>query len=638
MNDLEDGSVQVGGKLPPGLASLPFYASFSSQQLDKSLGGFATPIRARVYRGLADVSALRRSSQRLDLFYSGQHIFDSNQGAALSVAPSASSRVSRNFQGFEARWTKTAGRSSVLSAAAGLVSAVISSDIQIGASHVSTVDLPQMTFTGSAPLSTSGVRTSYQSHALAQTYRPSFAGTHTLSLGVDWERSEISNNWYAIQNLQAITVEGAGAEVIRWNTPSQAQERVQNVAEFAQDPWRPARWISVAAGLRLETSTGRAVGGAQAINWTTAQPHLGTVVPLWPRGLFLQANWARYGHVLEGRYLDFGNPTALGGQVFRWTDANGDAHVQPQEIGALLRVFGGPYSALAPETNRPFTDEISFGLEQDVGAGFSAAIRFFRRDDHRLLAVDNVGVPFSDYVPVIYHDPGNDGIWGTPDDERLTLYNRLPSALGRDFLMLGNFGFHASYKGLEARINGRLSRRWAFAASFSASRTLAATNPGNSVFQDDTGVIGTLATDPNTLIFAQGRTHFDRAFTGKIRGYYSAPLGVEVGVVVAYYDGLPFGRLLFINGFNQGPFFVRANPVGHPGGFQTQLNATLDVRIARQFTLAHGALSAYLDVFNLLNANSNTLESDLSGPTFLTRVTLAVEAPRTARLGLRWAF
>ena len=638
LNHLEDGSVQLGGRLPPALASLPFYASFSTQQLSKNLVGFASPVQARIYRGLADVTAYSRGSQKLNLFYSGQHLSASNQGASLRVAPSATTQGNQNFQQFEALWSKAAGSSTVFSATAGVVNGVISSAIQNGVQSVSTLDLPLMTLSGSAPLSRSGVRTSYQGQLLAQLYRARPAGTHSLSLGADWERSDISNSWFAIDNLLAVTVAGAGAEVIRWNTPAQARQHVQNVAEFAQDLWRPSHWLNVSAGLRLETSTGRAAGSASAISWTTPQPHLGVVVPLWPRGLFLQANWARYGHVLQGRYLDFGDPGALGGQVFGWTDANHDGQVQPQEIGPLLRVFGGPHSALAQGMARPFTDEVSFGLEQDLGAGFSAAIRFFRRDDHRLLALNNVGVPFSDYTPVIYHDPGNDGILGTPDDQFLTLYNRLPSALGKDFLLLGNYGFHASYKGLEAQINKRLFHRWAFAASFSASRTLASTNPGNSVFEDDTGVIGTLGTDPNTLIFAQGRTHFDRAFIGKVSGYYSTPLGFHLGVVAAYYDGLPFGRLLFISGFNQGPFFVRATPVGHPGGFQTELNATLDVRLARDFALPRGVLSGYFDVFNVLNANSNTLESDLSGPAFLTRVPLAVEAPRTARLGLAWKF
>ena len=59
-------------------------------------------------------------------------------------------------------------------------------------------------------------------------------------------------------------------------------------------------------------------------NKSALQPRLGFVVPLWPRGLILQGSWSRYGQLLQGRYLDFGNPAALGVQVFGWQDSNGD--------------------------------------------------------------------------------------------------------------------------------------------------------------------------------------------------------------------------------------------------------------------------------------------------------------------------
>jgi hypothetical protein len=156
--------------------------------------------------------------------------------------------------------------------------------------------------------------------------------------------------------------------------------------------------------------------------------------------------------------------------------------------------------------------------------------------------------------------------------------------------------------------------------------------------QNDTGVVDTLAIDPNTLVMSPSRTYFDRGYMGKITAYYAAPRGFYLSAVATYFDGAPFGRLLFVNGFNQGPFFVRATPVGHPGGFQTQLNATIDARLARDFHLEKGTLSAYLDVFNIMNWNSNTQESALTGPGFLLRVPLAVEAPRTFRLGAAWRF
>src|SRR5262249_3869463 len=147
------------------------------------------------------------------------------------------------------------------------------------------------------------------------------------------------------------------------------------------------------------------------------------------------------------------------------------------------------------------------------------------------------------------------------------------------------------------------------------------TSPGNSVLQNDPGFVITdqsifaaANADPNTLLFANGRTYFDRGFTGKLSAYYDAPFAVRVGVVARYYDGLVFGRLLFVNGFEQGPFFVRATPRGDFGAFRTQFNSTLDLRFERTFDLRRTKLSLGLDVFNLLNFNRSTQESDLTSP------------------------
>jgi hypothetical protein len=638
MNNLLDGGAQLGGTLPSWAGSLPIFSSVSTQQLSKDLGGFALPIDARVYRAMVDLAVFSRRSKSLDLLYSGQHVLNSRQGASPLVSPDATTRANQNFHQWQARWNQTINPSTSLTAGFGVVNAIVGSEFQAGVQGPSTIDLPEGSITGAAPLSLAGTRTRYEAQGLANFVLKGPAGAHNLNVGLDWNRSYVSNRWDALAGFDQILVQGVSSEVVRWNTPTEARLHVQSLSEFAQDSWRPAKWICLVLGLRVDTSSGRAAGQAAHINWTTLQPRAGFVVPLTRWNTFLKASWVRYGHVLQGRYLYFGDDHALGAQVFRWSDLNRDELAQPGELEQLTRVFGGPFSAIDPQLSRPFTDEISFGAEQNIGFGLSANVRFFRRDDHRLLTIRNVGVPSSDYDPVSFVDPGNDGVPGTPDDQVLTLFNRKPSALGRDFLELSNSGFHASYKGLEARLLKRFQHSWALSASFTATRTLATTSPGNSVFQADTGFVAQLAVDPNTLINAQGRTYFDRAFTGKIVAYYSAPRRFQFAVVASYYDGLPFGRLLFINGFNQGPFFVRATPVGHPGGFQTELNSTLDTRVARDFALKKGVLSAYVDFFNILNFNSNTQEADLTSPNFLSRVPLAVEAPRTARLGIRWKF
>ena len=634
-NHLADGSGQLGGKLPLRAAAWPFFVLLSTQQLSKTLGGFAQPIDVRVYRALAEFTPLSRGSERLDLLYSGQHISDSHEGAEPRLAPSATTRGNHSFHEFQARGQRTLNSTTWLAAGFGIAHAILSSGIQPRLEGSSIVDLPLMTRTGTAPLALAGIRTRYQGKMLAQAERRN----HSLNAGGDWQRSTISNRWDSLSGFDEVLVNGLGAELTRWNTPAATQSHTQNVALFIQDAWRPAQWLRLPLGLRLDSSSGKAAGVATGIRWTTLQPRAGLVVPTTRRGPALRASWSRYAHLLQGRYLDFGNPAAIGGQVFSWQDSNGDQAIQPAEISMLLRTFGGPYSALDRRLSGPFTDEVSVGLDQELASRFRAGVRFFRRDSHRLIAATNIGVPPADYTPVQVSDPGNDGIPGNSDNQILTLYNRDPAALGRDsFLLTNPPGGHASFKGFEIRLNKPLDHSWAFSASFTAMRTLASTSPGNSVLENDWGFVGALGADPNTLVLASSRTYFDRAFVGKAAGYYIAPGKIQLSAVVKYYDGLPFGRMLFVEGFNQGPFFVRATPRAHPGGFQTQFNMTMDARVAREFALRRGTLSGFLDVFNIQNLNKNTLEADLTGPTFQSRVPLAIQAPRTARLGIEWKF
>ena len=644
-----DVSAQLSGELPSNRLELPFFISLSTQQLMKTLGGFPAPIDAHVYHALAEFTPFSRGSKHLNLLYAGQHIFNSREGTEPHVSPSATLRGNNNFHQFQARWFSSPSESTGLELGFGVAHAIVSTGLQLGTSGTSSVDLPQIFRTGPAPLSSAGTRTRYQANALLQTIHEGPFGSHSASVGVTLDRSNITNRWDSLGDIEQILVDGVGAEVIRWNTPTQTRQHEENLALFAQDAWRPARWLAVSLGLGLENSSGdnsRVTAASNRISWTTLEPRVGFVIPLPISGFVLRASFARYGHLLQGRYLDFGNSAALGGQVYEWHDANGDRQVEPPEVAQLLRVFGGPYSAIDKNIRRPLTDEIALVLEKQFGERFVARVSFFRRDSRRLVEIFNAGAPPSSYLPTVVIDPGNDGVTGTADDQRLLLFNRQPAALGKDFFVLTNPPrYRASYKGFEIEALKRFSRHWEATGSFAAMHSSAPTNPGNSVFQNDPeylitdmSIFAALNADPNTHLFATGRSFFDRGFTGKLSGYYQGPHGLQVGAVAKYYDGLPFGRILFVQGFSQGPFFVRATPRADFGAFRTQFNSTVDLRVAQTFALRRGNISFDLDVFNLLNLNKNTLEADLTGRTFEKRVPLAIQAPRTFRVGVEWRF
>ena len=637
LRHLVDLGLDFGATLPFDSMPWPFFASFSTQNLSKSLGGFAVPIDARVYNGLIRVEPISSQRNQLGGLFAIQHAFDSREGADPLVEPDATTRGKNTAYQALINWRRLTSQSSSLSVGFGVTHANTSSGFQPGVEARSTLDLPDGQRTGSAELSTSGSRTRWEVSAGFQTVCLG-GGSHSLSLGAEWDGSQITNGWDSVGGVEQLLVERVGAEVVRWNTPAEAHSRVNNFTMFAQDSWSPFTWLRVPVGLRMEIASGDASRANNDIKWTTVEPRAGLVVPMIHDSLVFRASWSRYGHPLQGAYLDYGNPAAIGGEVFRWTDSNHDLQAQPEELGQPIRVFGGPHSEVNKDLSRPFTDEISIGVEHSLRRLVRAHARFFRRDTHRIIRLVNEGLPPSSYDPVSVVDPGNDGIPGTPDDKVLTLYNEKKAALGEDFLVLSHTADgRGSYKGFELGLDIVTSRA-ELSASFSAMEARAPTNPGNSVFQNDTGVIGSLGTDPNTFLFSNSRTFFDRAYVGKMTGYYDAPLGLKLGAVAKYYDGLPFGRSLFVDGLNQGPLFVRTTPRAQPGGFRTQFNMTLDVGLARQFKLPRGTLSARVDSFNLLNLNQNTVEASLTSPSFEMRVPIAIQSPRNVRLGVEWSF
>jgi hypothetical protein len=110
-----------------------------------------------------------------------------------TVAPESTTRGNDNFNQFQARWSRSFASASLLSASFGVVNAIVSSSFQNGVQGISTVDLPLMIFTGPAPLATSGLRTRYQAQSIYQVMLNGPLGSHSLSVGFDWNRSDITN-------------------------------------------------------------------------------------------------------------------------------------------------------------------------------------------------------------------------------------------------------------------------------------------------------------------------------------------------------------------------------------------------------------------------------------------------------------
>ena len=524
----------------------------------------------------------------------------------------------------------------------------------------SSIEMAGGAVTGEPPLTNLAVRARQQIAAAWEPGSVRRAGAnHQFMAGGGWRTSSPQNRYRTPSDLNLITADGVPAEVVEFDTPLDSRERITSASVWATDHMNPVRRLTLDLGLMADFSRGgvpaqsspfgiytparQVAAQSNLIAWNSVSPRAGLAwqVP-HAHGLVMRGAFFRLYAPLAGRYLDYGNPNSLGGSVYQWNDLNGDGWFEPGEQGALLARFGGPYSSISPTLRRPYADEWNLGAEMPLPLSTLASIHLFRRDEKDRIAAIDTGVTPQDFTPVTILDPGPDGIPGTFDDQQLTVYAQNPATLGHDHYLLTN---PPGLRTLNSGVNAQLRTAWrgiTVSASFVAEKSYGPTNPGNAIFENDPGVVGALFSDPNAQINSTGRAFTDRAFTGKIEALYRLPArwgGVQISTVADYTDGLAFARMLLVTGLPQGPFLVATTPRGSPGGGNRAEHVqNWNLRLSREWPLAFGRIAAAADLLNVTNADLAIQQADLTGPTFNSRLPIAIEPPRFMRFEVRYRF
>jgi hypothetical protein len=603
---------------------------------------------------------------RAVLSWTGSRLRLSNWGVPAGIEALAARRASpswNSFAGFDgmkeagsystlyAGWMRETGANSqgLLSLRYGYSLAHLDA-IPTGARYARAVIDLESGFSGSAPpVSNRAMR---DRHSLQADFEPSEQlladMKHRLTLGVDWSLAGTRNRWRTLGGDSLITAGGAPAYVLMMAEIQESLARTRDFRTNIEDTISIARWLLVHAGLAVDLARGSVPpqnvplpGAGNRISWNSVSRRVGFSVTALPR-LTLRGSYARSNAPLAGRYLDYGNPASLGGLLYLWNDQNEDGQWQPAECGALAARFGGLYSAIDRNLRRPNADEFNVATDVQLPRGLSASLRLFRRDEKNRLAVVNTGVPPNAFTPVEILDSGPDSLTGTFDDQRLIVYSQDASTLGQDHFLLTNpEGLRMTYRGAEAHVAGG----WKFLSgrlSFMAVKSHGPTNPGNSLFENDAGVTGSLFMDPNTAINAAGRSYFDRAYTAQAQMAATFPKrwgGLELASTANYLDGLPFGRRVLVTGLPQGPFLMAATVRGSPeGGNRAEHVLDWGLSASRAVPLPAGSVKLTVDIMNLLNSGNKVRESDISGPLFNKRLPVAIQSPRHARVTIEFSF
>jgi hypothetical protein len=667
--------IEIGGPLTRWA---DFYASGSGQWASQTepLAAPGTDQRSRMLFGNARGRVRASDRDQIDALYSGSRINLTDGGIPVGLEALTGNRMAPSFVlpgGFsgdpetdhldflQVGWTHLLPEASglgVLELRYGY--SVAHLDTSTDPSGQSRVDLLGGMVTGAPPLANLAVRTRQEIEAAWQPATLLVGGTrHQIVLGGGWKTSESRNRFSTPSNMNLITADGAPAFVMDFNTPLNSRELVRSFSSYFVDHVSLTPSLSLDLGTLADFSRGSLpaqsspagtfaparIFAAQPdlIVWNSLSPRAGAAwqVP-HSHGLVLRGTYFRLYAPLAGRYLDFGNPNSLGGSAYQWIAPNSNGSFQPGEQGRLLLRFGGPYSSISPSFHRPYSDEFNIGAEFPFAPRSIASIHLLRRDDKNRISALDTGVPAQAFTPASILDPGPDGIPGTFDDQRLTVYAQKPATLGQDRYLLTNpAGLRMLNTGLLAEA-GTEWRQLTLHASVVAEKSYGPTNPGDAAYENDPGVIGALFLDPNTGIHAAGRSFVDRAYVGKIQARYRLPSawgGIEVVSVANYMDGLVFARQLLVTGLPQGPFLVATTVRGSPeGGNRAQYAINWNLRLSRQFELPVGRFGLSVDIFNVTNAGQRLQENDLSAPSFDLRLPVAIQPSRFARIGFRYEF
>lgn len=444
----------------------------------------------------------------------------------------------------------------------------------------------------------------------------------TLNIGVRWDRSKA---WYPAQKRAASYWAGLGIDPI------------------FQEADIPA-WDDI-------------------VVWSDIVPRIGVIYDLRGDGTTaLKAGYARYSEWQGVTYAGNRNPNGVSSFYYNWKDTNGDGRFQFGEQTSLRsKSIAGISTELDPDLRSPLTDEITFGIEHELMAGFLFSVNYIWRDRKNAIEEINIGEPYgpiaetlgveSSWFPVQVVDPGLDGLIGTADDgDFITVWGHDDSFDNLYYITNpSKFGFAQKwgYNGIEIVAHKRWSNNWQVLASY---------NYGVSRIFDDVG------DNPNQDINANGViSSYDRPHMIRITGNYlfAEPIGVNFGMFMKLYSGQ--GRIRSVRYYDEDyPELLQGNVTirqyerrTDPHGPQAyNWLKMLDLRAEKQFTVGkYGVLHFYFDVFNVFNVNTvtsgtSTVLSPLystnryyyeSGDEIFGRVNDIVP-PRVIRIGGAWDF
>ena len=375
--------------------------------------------------------------------------------------------------------------------------------------------------------------------------------------------------------------------------------------------------------------------------YQTLVPRISAVYDLTGEGrLAVRASYGRY---VGGSSGASANPGPGGADVnsnaiITRTYSNWDGRIPYVPVAANLTstAGGGTNRSIDPDLKGPFVDEYTAGLDLGLSRAMTLQFNYVRKIDGNSNKAINLALPYEAYTATRTGiDPGRDNIVGTADDRTLIVYsvpNTYPTFgqnIERRVQAEGNNRYHA----FGTTLNKQLSNHYSFLVSFDADyrdlRDNAPRNPNEALYGPQSGNIS--GSNLGTGNFQFARSSWNYAM--RVSGSYQLPWGLMFASSFLSQSGEPHFREVQIRDASNTNIAIRVE--SQAGRYES--TKIWDNRLSKRFkTFGNQSIEGIIDLFNSLNTNTITDQTNRNGSTYLQPT--GIIAPRVFRLGVKYRF
>ena len=327
---------------------------------------------------------------------------------------------------------------------------------------------------------------------------------------------------------------------------------------------------------------------------------------------------------LTSNVNDFVNPQNRNARQYQWNDSNNDSSYSSNEKGNLINKQGGNLNDYDVNLSNPVYEEADLALFQPLGDVWKYIFRVNFRMYRNLYSVNN-------QVSNLYNEKQY-----IDNGQTYTVFDRNISIASGRYSLVNNKD-NALNLSFEMQLFKKVtSSGWIFNFSASVYSFLASPPVGSGPDFNDIGEFNLSQANPNFNNSNNfGRTNGDRAYTLKLIFGKVFFRDFSIVNILHYRDGEALAQVVPVYGLSQGPILIQGEERG--GGLVGTPRYTYylqwDIRLQAAFYWLGQNTKMYLDIYNLLDSQSEFREYLVRGPSF--RAPSEVVMPRSIVLGIK---